>query len=330
MAYDGKLLARARTRLEQQRSDNQAEQQRRLSQVYLRVPEIQNIDLRMRAGMAELVRLTVSKRPDIARRLQELRQENLDLQVRRAELLVENGFGLDYLDEIFSCKKCGDTGMYGGAPCQCLERLYNQELTKELGALLRNGNESFESFDLSLYPQRMESGVNAREVMERVLGICRRYAESFPGANRNLLMQGAPGLGKTYLSACIARVVSKKGYSVCYDTAASALEAFEVHKFSRDADAAQAAGLRVQRMLDCDLMILDDLGTEISTPASTSALYTLINSRLINGKHTIMSTNLPNAELARRYTPQISSRILGEFHTVPFVGNDIRLIKKGV
>ena len=185
MAYDGKLLARARTRLEQQRSDNQAEQQRRLSQVYLRVPEIQNIDLRMRAGMAELVRLTVSKRPDIAQRLQELRQENLDLQVRRAELLVENGFGLDYLDEIFSCKKCGDTGMYGGAPCQCLERLYNQELTKELGALLRNGNESFESFDLNYYAQGEE-----RERMARNLEILRRYALDFGKQTENLILCG--------------------------------------------------------------------------------------------------------------------------------------------
>ena len=330
MAYDGKLLARARVRLEQQRSDNQAQQQRRLSSVYLRVPEIQRIDQRMRQQMAELVRLTVSRQPDMAQKLSELERENLDLQMRRAELLVENGWSVDYLDEIISCTKCADTGVYEGVPCSCLEKLYNQELTKELGTLLRSGNESFEGFDLSLYPTRTEKGINAREIMETVYASCRKFADNFPNVGTNLLLQGGTGLGKTYLSACIARVVAHKGYSVCYDSASSALEAFETQKFSKDAEAAEAAAVRVRRMLDCDLMILDDLGTELITPASTSALYTLINTRLVNGKRSIISTNCTNEELARRYSSQIYSRIQGEFLALPFVGKDIRLMKKGV
>jgi len=330
MAYDGKLLARARQRLEEQRGENQAEQQRRLRTVYLRVPEIQRIDERMRGQMAELVRLTVSKRPDMAQRIRELERENLDLQMRRAELLVENGWSLDYLDEIVSCEKCRDTGVYGGGPCSCLEVLYNRELTKELGALLRHGDESFERFDLSLYPERMENGTRAREIMETVFASCRKFAENFPNVKTNLLLRGGTGLGKTFLSACIAREVARKGHSVCYDTASSALEAFEIQKFSKDAEAAEAAAVRVRRMLSCDLMILDDLGTELVTPGSLSALYTLINSRLVSGKRSIISTNCSDEELQRRYTSQIYSRIQGEFLTLPFVGNDIRLMKKGV
>jgi len=330
MAYDGKLLARARASLEQQRSENQAEQQRRLRTVYLRVPEIQKIDGELRSQMAELVRLTVSKRPDLAQRLEELRAESLELQVRRAELLTEKGWGADYLDEILSCKKCSDTGVYEGAVCSCLEKLYNQELTRELGALLRQGDESFERFNLSLYPVRMSDGTEAREIMEIVYSSCRKFADNFPKVGTNLLLQGGTGLGKTYLSACIAREVSKKGFSVCYDTASSALEAFEIQKFSRDAEAAEAAGVKVRRMLDCDLMILDDLGTELLTPGVTSALYTLINTRLVNSRPIIISTNLTTDDLKRRYSPQISSRIQGEFISLPFVGNDIRLMKKGV
>lgn len=330
MAYDGKILARARQQLDKRREENQNEQQRRLRMVYLRVPEIQQIDQRLRSHMAELVKLTVSRSPDLAQRLSALERENLDLQMRKAELLVEKGWSADYLDEIISCEKCRDTGIYEGAPCRCLETLYNMELTKELGILLRNGDESFELFDLSLYPQSDELGQNPREIMKIVSDSCRRFAENFPEVGTNLLLQGGTGLGKTYLSACIAREIAKKGHSVCYDSAASALEAFELQKFSKDAEVAANAAARVRRMLDCDLMILDDLGTELVTASSTSALYTLINTRLVNGRRMIISTNCTDEELRRLYTPQICSRINGEFISLPFVGRDIRMMKKGV
>lgn len=332
MAYDGKLLARARAQLDIRRANNQAEQQRRLSLVYTRVPEIQRIDTLMRSQMTQLVRLTIAKPQDLQAQIKALERENLDLQVRRGELLVENGYPLEYLDEICSCPKCRDTGVYQAAPCSCLDKLYNMELTKELGTLLQSGNECFEDFDLSLYPDTPLPGGSAvpREVMAITLGSCRKFADNFPNVSSNLLLQGGTGLGKTYLSACIARVVAQKGCSVCYDTAAAALEAFERQKFSRDMDEAEAASTRVRRMLSCDLMILDDLGTEMVTPMSISALYTLINTRLVNGKKTIISTNCDDGELSRKYSQQICSRLAGEFLCLPFVGRDIRLIKKGV
>jgi len=330
MPYDGKLLAQAREALEQRRADNAAEQQRRLSLVYARDPEIEQIDLRLRRQMAELVRLTVSRAPDLAEKLEVLKHDNLELQADRAERLTALGLPIDYLDEIVSCPICRDTGMDGVQPCRCLKKLYNQALTKELSALLRHGDESFERFDLSLYDEQPLEGstVSPRFAMERIFAQCRKFADSFPDVSSNLLFQGGTGLGKTYLSACIARVVAAKGYSVCYDSAASALEAFETQKFARDPEAAEAASARVRRMLDCDLMILDDLGTEMITSVTVSALYTLINSRLNAGKKTIISTNCTDEELLRKYTPQICSRIKGEFLRLPFVGRDIRLLKK--
>ena len=330
MAYDGKLLARARTQLDLIRSDNQAEHQRRLSLVYARVPEIQRMDETMRRQMTELVRLTISHPVDLKERLAALEKDNLDIQMRRAELLVENGWPVEYLDDIYSCPKCRDSGVYEGGVCSCLEKLYNKELTKELGTLLQHGDESFERFDLNYYDAAPVGGVSPRETMTMVLGACRKFADNFPAVSANLLFQGGTGLGKTYLSACIARVVANKGYSVCYDSAAAALEAFEVQKFSRDAEAGEAANARVRRMLDCDLMILDDLGTEMISSISTSALYTLLNTRLVNGKKIIISTNCSDEELQKKYTPQIYSRIKGEFLRLPFVGRDIRLIRKGV
>lgn len=330
MAYDGKLLARARAQLDLIRSDNQAEHQRRLSLVYARVPEIQRMDDTMRRQMTELVRLTISHPADLKERLAALEKDNLDIQVRRAELLVENGWSVEYLDDIYSCPKCRDSGVYEGGVCSCLEKLYNKELTKELGTLLQHGDESFARFDLNYYDAAPVNGVSPRETMTMVLGACRKFADNFPAVSANLLFQGGTGLGKTYLSACIARVVAAKGYSVCYDSAAAALEAFEVQKFSRDPEASEAANARVRRMLDCDLMILDDLGTEMVSSISTSALYTLLNTRLVNGNKIIISTNCSDEELQKKYTPQIYSRIKGEFLRLPFVGRDIRLIRKGV
>ncbi|MDO4989045.1 MAG: ATP-binding protein [Eubacteriales bacterium] len=326
MTYDGKLLARARGELEKDRAANRDEMLRRRGEVYARVPEIREIDAALRAQMARLVSLTISKSPALAEELKQLKEENLGLQIRRAELLTERGFGADYLDEIVSCPRCRDTGIFEGGVCSCLEKRYNRELTKELGALMRRGDESFERFDLTLYPDvpDPDSGLSPREVMRRVSDACRRYAEGFSDASPNLLFQGGTGLGKTYLSACVARVVAARGFSVCYDTASAALEAYERAKFSRDTEEGEAAAVRVRRMESCDLMILDDLGTEMTTPMSQSALYTLVNSRLVNGKKSIVSTNLTNEELTRRYTPQIASRILGEYQCFPFVGEDIR------
>ena len=330
MAYDGKILAKARTRLEQRRADNQAEQALRRTRLLRAVPEIGELEQRMRQHMTELVRLTIARAPDMKERLSALEKENLALQARKAQLLRDRGYPANWLDDLYSCPLCRDSGVYQGGVCSCLETLYNQALTEELGGLLQSGEECFEQFNLHYYGTEPENGVIPRAAMEVVFSLCREFARNFPDVPYNLLFEGGPGLGKTYLSACIARTVAKNGYSVCYDSASAALDGFEKQKFSRNPEEAEEASLRVQRMLSCDLMILDDLGTEMVTPMSLSALYTLINTRLVNGKKTIISTNLSAAELQKRYTPQIISRIEGEFHRVPFVGRDIRRIKKGV
>ena len=325
MTYDGKLLARARSELEKQKSENRSEMLRRQGAVYARVPEIREIDAALRSQMARLVRLTIAKGPGLGEELNRLREENLALQARRKALLTGAGFSEDYLDEIVSCPKCRDSGIYEGGVCSCLDRLYNRELTKELGTLMRRGDESFERFDLSLYPDTPDTnGLSPRETMQMVYTACRDYAEDFSPQSPNLRFQGGTGLGKTYLSACIARVVAARGFSVCYETASAALEAYERAKFQRDTEEGEAAAVRVKRMENCDLLILDDLGTEMTTPMSVGALYALVNNRLTAGRTSIVSTNLTDEEISRRYPGQIASRILGEYKHLPFVGEDIR------
>ena len=165
--------------------------------------------------------------------------------------------------------------------------------------------------------------------MELVYEVCLNYAQKFGRFYfKNLFLSGSPGLGKTFLSACIARTVSEQGHSVVYDTAGNVFAQFEVKKFQRDSDGGREAKDETKRYLNCDLLILDDLGSELTTQFTQSALYELVNTRLVSGRHTVISSNLSMEEAARRYSPQIASRLEGEYHVLHFFGDDIRLIRK--
>ena len=322
MARNGIYLARAREQIAQQRAENEREHRRRVDDAYRRVPGLRTLDQTLQQQMITLVGLTMRHGSDPTDELRALERANLDTQAQRAELLTSSHLPVNYTDDIYTCPDCRDTGYVHGQPCRCLLRRYNAELTRDLSRLLQSGDESFEHFDLTLYDE------SARPKMERVFQVCRTFAQTFRPGTMNLLLQGGTGLGKTYLSACIARVVAGAGYAVAYETAASALDAFECAKFQRSSADGEAAAQRVEQYLGCDLMILDDLGTEMITAYSTSALYTLINTRLTRKKATIISTNCSNEELQKKYTPQILSRIAGEYQTLPFAGRDIRQIKK--
>ena len=332
MAHDGKLLARARAELERIRSANEAEGLRRKNEIYEKIDGIELIDCRMRAQMTELVRLTLKKPVDLKEQLGKIESENLELQARRAELIMEAGYPEDYLSPIYSCEVCKDSGMRNGKICDCLQKLYNNEVTRNLSSLALNGDESFDNFDPSLYSNMYEPsiGMSEAEYMSLIYKRCRGFVEKFPDKCGNLFMYGDTGLGKTYLSACIAKEISARGCSVCYDTAVSALGAFERQQFSKNPEEAELAGAKVKRELDCDLMILDDLGTEVITSVSISALYTLINTRLTERRPLIINTNLTPEALRIKYTDQICSRIEGCFEPLQFIGSDIRKIKRGL
>jgi DNA replication protein DnaC len=328
MSLEGKLLSRARDRLGEIRQANEAETRRRHAEVYARVPALRVTDERIRAIMLELVGLALGHS---ARSAAELEEESLALQAKRAELLLKNGWPERYLDEIYDCPRCRDSGhLPDGDLCGCLLALYKKEQTKELSSLLRTGEESFERFGLHYYPSApaTEGGTIPRRRMEHILQVCRRYAEGFGRDSENLLFYGGPGLGKTFLSAAIARVVSENGYSVAYDSISAVLAVFEAQKFSRDQADAEEAASRARQLLSCDLLILDDLGTEMTTAFSVSALYTILNTRLRGGKKTIVSTNLGPEPLLSRYGEQIASRLEGEFLRLEFLGTDIRALKK--
>lgn len=326
MAHDGKLLALAREELDAIRRENAAEEVRREKEIYSKIVGIDLIDRKMRSQMTSLVSLTLKKPADLEKQIEAIREENLELQEQKAQMLKDAGYPEDYLEPIVSCRKCGDTGRVDGRMCECLQKLYNRQVTRNLSSLMLSGDESFDNFDLSRYSSiyDVNFGASPAQLMSYVFGRCRDFAEDFPSAERNLLLYGGTGLGKTYLSACIAKLVSDKGCSVCYESASAALGAFERQQFSRDPEEAAEAAAKVRRELDCDLMILDDLGTEVISSVTVSALYTLINTRLMDRKATIINTNLSPDELALKYTDQICSRIEGCFEKLVFIGEDLR------
>ena len=208
--------------------------------------------------------------------------------------------------------------------CECLAELCRQEQRKEL-SLLSGGKESFSQFKLEYYSDMTDPkyGASPRLIMERNYRTCRSYAMTFSNHSGNLLFVGGTGLGKTFLSACIARTVADRGYSVVYETAGRLFAKLERAKFSGDEDARKEA----EKLNACDLLIVDDLGTEMPGQFVTAALYSLVNDRLLENKPMVISTNLNMDEMARRYSPQIASRLHGGFNRLTFVGEDIRVLK---
>ena len=330
MGYDANVLRRATQRLEQGRRERRERVENLRRDAYARQPKLERLDRQLQQTMAQLVAAALRQGEDPARAVREVRERNLAIQQERAVLLGALGLPEDALDDKPACPLCGDTGWQGAKMCRCLRELCAREQIAELSKLLDLGEQSFDTFRMDYYSQSpWPGGTSPRENMELVYEVCLNYAQKFGRFPiRNLFLTGAPGLGKTFLSACIARTVSEKGHSVVYDTAGNIFAQFEARKFQRDSADGQEARDETRRYLNCDLLILDDLGSELVTQFTQSALYELVNSRLVGERHTVISTNLTLEEAARRYPPQIASRLEGEYHALHFFGDDIRLLKK--
>lgn len=326
MAYDGKVMRMALMRFEEDRQKRQEQNRMKRESVFARQPRLRQIDAELRSTASRIIAQALRQGTDPRPAIERLKEENLELQDEKRRLLRQMGLAPDYLEEKPGCALCGDTGYQGGRVCACLREYYAKEQQQELSRMLDLGNQSFDTFRLEWYSDRIEPGRSSspQENMKAVYDICAEYGHHFGKKPGNLLLFGAPGLGKTHLSAAIAREVSAKGYSVVYDTAIHVFERFESRKFDQE-DEAQSD---VERILNCDLLILDDLGTEMRSTFIQSALYQIINTRLIEKRSTILNTNLNPGELSQRYSPQTASRIEGEYQILPFFGEDIRGLKK--
>lgn len=323
MAYSAEVVARARARLAQAKEDRESENRQHLQQAYEQLPRLRQIDLELRKTMARAAQAVFLSGGDPVKAMEEAKNANLALQQER-EVLVRSCFEEGFLDESPVCDKCGGSGYVGSSMCECLTELCRQEQKKEL-TLLSGGKESFHQFRLDYYSDRLDPqiGASPRMIMESNFRTCRTYAGMFSQNSGNLLFIGGTGLGKTFLSACIARTVADRGFGVVYETASHLFSNLERAKFSGDEEARRLC----DQYLSCDLLIIDDLGTEMPGQFVTSALYGVLNDRLLAGRPMVVSTNLNVEELGRRYSPQIRSRLEGSFRRLTFLGEDIRVLK---
>ena len=323
MAYSAEVVKRARARLAQAKEDRESENRQHLAEAYAQVPRIREIDIELRRTMAQAAQAAFLQGSDGRELLEQVRVRNLDLQQERA-LLAATHFEEGYLDESPVCTNCGGSGYVGSTMCECLRELCRQEQKKEI-SVLSGGKESFNQFKLDYYPDRIDPkyGASPRTIMERNFQNCRRYALTFSQYSGNLLFVGGTGLGKTFLSACVARAVADRGYSVVYETASHLFSKLEQAKFSPNEENRREA----EKLTTCDLLIIDDLGTEMPGQFVTAALYSLLNDRIRAGMPMVISTNLNVDEMSRRYSPQIASRLHGDFQRLTFVGEDIRILK---
>lgn len=256
---------------------------------------------------------------------EKLRREMDQLDMQRTQLLKENGFTRKDLEMEYFCPVCKDTGFVNGKTCQCMKEEITRQRQKFLSVLSPAPQADFESFDLELYSKKAMELSNGTMVvpythMKQIYEYCVSYADHFSTLNKSLLMLGNAGLGKTHLACSIANVVMSHGYTVMYSSSQSLFSKIEQARFT-DEDV-------ISDILNCDLFILDDLGAESMTSYSLSVLYNIVNTRMINKKPCIYTSNITSqAALQKRYGEKISSRLLGSCDRLIFVGDDIRIIK---
>ena len=315
MPRDGSVMSEAYRRFQADKARRQGRLEQRRAEIYRQVPAVEAIDRELRSTAARIVLAAFESEGDPEEALRALEKSNLELQAERAERLKQAGFEGEALDDAPACAICGDAGyLPDGEPCRCLLAYYTREQNRRLSKLMDLENQSFERFPLDWYSQQ----------------VSQKYAGTFSRSSKNMLFTGAPGLGKTFLSACIARVVSERGFSVVYDTAAHILQQFEMRKFGREDPYEEDPDRDVNRYLNCDLLIMDDLGTEMELPFAKAVVYQIINDRLVNGRKTVLSTNLTVEEIGRRYGEAVLSRVRGEYQIIRFFGEDIRRMKSSV
>ena len=308
------------------RHENLMEHQRRKEEIYDAVPEIRAIDEKIAHISIEAAKYQLFH-PETDGRAA-LRQKIYDLSMEKVNLLVIHQYPADYLDDIYTCPDCRDTGYIGSEKCHCFQQhilhvLYDQSNLRELIRV-----ENFQNFRLDYYSDRPErnGALSPRENMREILGRCRRFIASFdshPGGN--LLISGNTGVGKTYLANCIAGEILKAGKSVIYMSAHQFFSQLADYTFRRGQENADTLSF----LLHCNLLIIDDLGTELNNGFINSQLFLCINERILHRKSTIISTNLSLKQLSQTYTERISSRFIESYEYFHIYGEDIR-IKKAV
>lgn len=323
--FNRETIELVEARLHAKRNEEEKAADRRREEAEEKNPRLRLLGVEMRGFGMRVLGESMASPENLSARIERLRAEHQAVRKEYEDLLEEMGYPRDYTRPRIHCKKCSDTGYFEGKMCSCLKKEAVLEGYRKsgIGRLLQK--QTFEAFDLSYYSTSNlpDKNYSARDVMEEIYSFCRDYAENFSLSSPSLLFIGGTGLGKTHLSSAIAGAAIEKGYDVVYESAPQVAAVFEKERFESEEE---AEGTR--RLLEAELLILDDLGTEPNSKLSSSAIYRLINHRVaVKGLPTIISTNLTYRQLEKEYDTAILSRLLGEFSVKFFRGEDIRMAK---
>ncbi|MCC5909557.1 MAG: ATP-binding protein [Clostridiaceae bacterium] len=308
---------------ERKRDKNKIALENRIEEVYIKIPEIKDIDGRIKKLGIALSKALINQPENPQEILSDFKHQLEQLKQQKAFLLTENNVPLQYLEEQYHCKPCKDTGFLAhGKKCNCFkQQLINHAYSmSNLTNVLKK--ENFHSFNINLFSDEKfnTQEETPKENMLTTLNICEGFVFNFDADNEeNLLFYGATGLGKTFLANCIAKALLDKGKVVIYQTSFKILEILQEIRFQSSNDKARA-----QLLFDADLLIIDDLGTEMTNTFTNSELFNIINSRLLANKKMIISTNLTPKEIMDRYDDRISSRLFSKFSMLKFYGKDLR------
>lgn len=318
MSQYSENLRRVAELLAQRRSRAEQEAEARTAELHARAPRIAEID-RALSGTAMRVFGAAMSEGDVTAKVAEIRAESESLQEERRTLLAAMGLPADHTAPHYTCPRCNDTGYILTAMCPCMKELVRLEALRHCGAAANIDTQTFDAFSLHYYAD--DPGTLAE--MKQTLAHARSFAENFHPGRENLLLMGGTGLGKTHLSTAIARTVVERGYDVLYETVSTVFSDFEYDRFR----AGRGESARAERYLTCDLLILDDLGTEFTNSFTVTCLYQIVNTRLAHGLSTVVSTNLTPDELIGRYDERLTSRFLGIYRVLRFTGRDVRFQK---
>ena len=321
MAYSKRLFTKVTADFQDRRNAHKRLLQQREDEIYEKIPTIKKIDSDLRTLGFKLTKSVIGG-ADVEKSIEEIRKESRNLEIIKREELAKNGYPEDYLLIKYNCDVCRDEGFVDGVMCKCFERTLKEEAYKYSNLPLLMDSRTFDNFNLELYPDD-ESDLSPRKVMTAVFEYCKDYADTYNDKSENLFLYGGTGLGKTFVSSCIAKSVLEKGYSVFYQPAYKIFPIFEELRFGdRDRDILR---MQTDEIFKTDLLIIDDLGTELTTSYTAEVFFDLLNSRINDKKQTIINTNLSLAEIKKVYSERITSRIIGNFTQLKFLGEDIRV-----
>lgn len=319
--YSDDIFEKANAELRRRKDFAEFENERRRRELCSRSPELKNIlDQQSRLG-SELLGV-MSQSGNYMEKFKELREKSIKLKNDK-DVLIESLTGdKNYLDVNWFCKNCEDTGFKNGRRCACMEALLNKYASEELTRNCDIKLSDFTEFNITFYPDDLGNSVSPRFKMKKIFDYCVDYADKFTPSSPSLLFYGKTGLGKTLLSSCIAKAVSEKGFKVVFGQTATFLSRIEDEHFQR------VLGDTKNLLIESDLLILDDFGSEFKTAFTESAIYEIINARINTGRPSIISTNYSVKELDTIYNERIVSRITGLYTPLMFLGKDIRPLKR--